>query len=160
MKKIRVLFVCLGNICRSPLAEAIFKHKIKEKGLEGIIEADSCGTSNYHIGSAPDPRTIANASQNGIAIDHCGRQLTMEDLQQFDYILAMDESNLRNILRLHGSKEHISKIMLLRDFDPFSKGEVPDPYFGSEEGFHEVFDILSRSLEAFTTYLEKGIVRR
>src|SRR6188768_3287743 len=100
MEKVKILFVCLGNICRSPLAEAIFKHKIKQKGWEQWVEADSCGTANYHIGDSPDPRTLANAKKNGVVIDHCGRQLSEEDLGDFDYILAMDNSNLNNILRL------------------------------------------------------------
>jgi protein-tyrosine-phosphatase len=91
MQKIKVLFVCLGNICRSPLAEAIFKDKLKKKGLERFFEVDSCGTSNYHIGDQPDSRTIANARKNGIAIDHCGRQFTANDFGDFDYILAMDK---------------------------------------------------------------------
>src|SRR5687767_8250626 len=126
MEKIKVLFVCLGNICRSPLAEAIFKDKIKKKGLEKWIEADSCGTSNYHIGDQPDPRTIANASKNGIAIDHCGRQLCVEDLEQFDFILAMDKSNFQNIMRLPDSKSFADKVKLMREYDPLAKGgEVP-----------------------------------
>src|SRR5688572_5548040 len=118
MEKIRVLFVCLGNICRSPLAEAIFKHKIKARGLESAIYADSCGTSNYHIGGNPDPRTIANAKKNGVAIDHCGRQLTVEDIETFDYVLAMDESNFKNIHRLLKNEKHKPKIQMMRDYDP------------------------------------------
>jgi protein-tyrosine phosphatase len=149
------LFVCLGNICRSPLAEAKFKHKIKSKGLDKFIEADSCGTSNYHIGGSPDPRTMANATKNGIVIDHCGRQLTVDDLKQFDFILAMDTSNYQNILRLPGAENFMSKVSLMRDFDPEEKGEVPDPYHGGEEGFQEVFNILDRTMAAFINYLEQ-----
>jgi protein-tyrosine phosphatase len=155
MKKISILFVCLGNICRSPLAEAIFKNKVKQNGLDRMIEVDSCGTSNYHIGGRPDPRTIANATQNGIAIDHCARQLSEDDLRDFDLILAMDESNYRNILRLPNSEEFSAKVMLARDFDPVAKGDVPDPYYGGERGFQEVFDILDRTLENFLRYLEQ-----
>jgi protein-tyrosine phosphatase len=157
MGKIRVLFVCLGNICRSPLAEAIFKHKVKERGLDRWIQADSCGTSNYHIGDTPDPRTIANASKNGIIIDHCGRQLTEQDLGDFDYILAMDNSNYNNILKLPGSSQYAHKVKLMREFDPSGKGEVPDPYYGGEKGFQEVFDILDRTMEKFLQHLEKEL---
>jgi protein-tyrosine phosphatase len=155
MKKIRVLFVCLGNICRSPLAEAIFNHKVRDKGLEAYIEADSCGTSNYHIGGSPDPRTMANASINGIVIEHCGRQLTETDLAEFDFIIAMDNSNYRNILKLSNSMRFESKIKMMRDYDPSGTGDVPDPYHGGEKGFQEVFDILNGSLDKFLKSLEE-----
>jgi protein-tyrosine phosphatase len=123
--------------------------------LEKWIDTDSCGTSNYHIGDTPDPRTIANATRNGVAIDHCGRQLSAEDLQEFDFILAMDNSNYTNILRISGSDAYAHKVKLVREFDPKGKGEVPDPYYGGEKGFQEVFDILDRTLEEFIKYLLK-----
>jgi protein-tyrosine phosphatase len=158
MKRINVLFVCLGNICRSPLAEAIFKQKLKRKGLDKFVSADSCGTSNYHIGSAPDPRTIANAIQNGVEVDHCCRQLCAADFTSFDFILAMDKSNLQNILRHPDSQNHASKVKLMRDFDPYEEGsEVPDPYHGGEKGFQEVFNILDRSLDNFIGFLEERL---
>jgi protein-tyrosine phosphatase len=156
MTKVRVLFVCLGNICRSPLAEGIFKDKVKAAGLQNFIEADSCGTSNYHIGSQPDPRTIANASRNGITLDHCGRQFSIDDFENFDYILAMDRSNYNNILRLQGGSAFADKVMLMRDFDPLEKGgEVPDPYYGGEQGFQNVFEILDRTMTSLLTHLRK-----
>jgi protein-tyrosine phosphatase len=154
MKKISVLFVCLGNICRSPLAEGIFKDKIRKKGLESYFTVDSCGTSNYHIGDSPDPRTIANALKNGVVLEHCGRQLSVKDLDDFDYILAMDKSNLQNILRLTKDSTHHQKITLMRTYDSLSPGgEVPDPYYGSETHFQEVFDILDRTMENFINQL-------
>ncbi len=156
MRKIKVLFVCLGNICRSPLAEAVFKHKIKERSLQNRFEADSCGTANYHIGDSPDPRTINNAKRNGVIIEHCGRQLSVDDIASFDYIMAMDNSNLRNILKLLEDESHRPKIMLMRDFDPMGKGEVPDPYYGGEQNFQEVFDILDRTMENFIDQLSSG----
>lgn len=155
MTKTRVLFVCLGNICRSPLAEAIFKHKIKEKKLESVYEADSCGTSNYHIGDSPDERTIRNAHKNGIQISHQARQLTDRDLESFDYIMAMDRSNYNNIFRLSNAMEHNHKVLMMRQFDTEDEdAEVPDPYYGGDRGFQEVFDILDRSIEGFIAYLQ------
>src|SRR5688500_6248347 len=100
MTKAKILFVCLGNICRSPLAEAIFKDKIRNRALDAYFDAASCGTSNYHIGDPPDSRTIANALKNGVAISHLGRQLCTNALEEYDYILAMGKSNYQNILKL------------------------------------------------------------
>jgi protein-tyrosine phosphatase len=148
MEKIRVLFVCLGNICRSPLAEAIFKHKIKERKVEHMFEVHSCGTANYHIGDSPDSRTIANAKRNGVEIDHAGRQLCVADFDSYDYIFVMDQSNRKNALRLTANATHRTKVIMMREFDTIGKGEdVPDPYYGTEKDFQEVFDILNRSTE-------------
>ena len=151
MTKTKVLFVCLGNICRSPLAEAIFKHKIKGKGLAKSFEAESCGTANYHVGDSPDERTIRNAKKNGVEIDHVGRQLSERDLDYFDHILTMDESNYRNVFKLTNAELNKEKISLMRNYDPKGNGEVPDPYYGGESGFQEVFEILDRSIENFLT---------
>ena len=156
----KIVFVCLGNICRSPLAEAIFKHKLKSKNLDRYLEADSCGTANYHVGDSPDPRTIANALKNGVTIKHVGRQLSEDDLEYFDIVLAMDQSNYQNILRLSNSGVHRSKIKLMREYDSIGKGnDVPDPYYGGEKNFQEVFEILDRSLEHFITHIESTVVR-
>lgn len=156
MPKTRILFVCLGNICRSPLAEAIFKHKIRAKKIAHLVEADSCGTANYHVGDTPDPRTIKNALKNGVVIDHLGRQLSARDLEAYDFILAMDRSNHTNILRLSNATDHAHKIRLMRSYDinP-SDDEVPDPYYGDEAGFQNVFEILSHSIDSFIEFLEK-----
>jgi len=153
--KVRVLFVCLGNICRSPLAEAIFKSKIHNRGWSHILEADSCGTSDYHIGQGPDERTRMNALRNGISINHRGRQLSSEDLVMFDFILAMDRSNHKNIFTLETAIQYGHKVKLMRSFDPEPGDEVPDPYYGGEQGFQEVFEILDRSTEGFIEFLMK-----
>src|SRR6187402_2304506 len=110
MDKVKILFVCLGNICRSPLAEAIFLHKVKHRKIDHLFDVDSCGTANYHIGDSPDSRTIANARKNGVSINHCGRQLEENDLEYYDFILAMDKSNHRNIHRLTNAANHLEKI--------------------------------------------------
>jgi protein-tyrosine phosphatase len=155
MKKIRVLFVCLGNICRSPLAEAVFKHKLKQRGLQDRVEADSCGTSNYHIGGPPDPRTIANAQRNGITIEHLARQFCEADIREFDYVLAMDKTNYQNILKVGVNKTFHNRVRLMRAFDPLEKdADVPDPYHGGEKSFQDVFDILDRSMDSFIDHLD------
>ncbi len=142
-----VLFVCLGNICRSPLAEAVFKDIVKKRGLEDKISVDSCGTGNWHIGETPDPRSVAIASRNGIPIMHRGRQLEEADFQNFDYILAMDKANLRDITSKKGASGH-DNIHLMQSFDNNQSGEdVPDPYYGGEDGFQRVFDMLQESCE-------------
>ncbi|MEQ8474979.1 low molecular weight protein-tyrosine-phosphatase [Fulvivirga sp.] len=148
MKK--VLFVCLGNICRSPLAEGLAKHLANEKGVSDQFYFDSCGTSRYHIGEQPDDRTLKNAANNGIKLDHQARQFEKKDFRDFEYILAMDAANLSNIKILDQAKQFGDKLYLMRDFDPNNPGaDVPDPYFGGEQGFQNVYDILERSVNNF-----------
>ncbi len=148
----KILFVCLGNICRSPLAEAIFNEKIRKNGLEKEFQSDSCGTGNYHVGDWPDDRSIKCASKNGILMNHIGRQLKQSDLEDFDLILAMDGSNFHNILRLSNESTK-SKVKLMRSFDPMGEGDVPDPYWGGEKEFDEVFEILDRSMNGLMDHL-------
>ena len=143
----KILFVCLSNICRSPLAEAIFKHKIKEKGLEIQFSADSCGTANYHIGYSPDTRTIRNAVKNGVPMRHLGRQFSSADFDAFDLIFPMDKSNLNTILQLSNDASHLKKVKLVRQYDPNGQGDVPDPYTGTDKDFQEVFDTPDRTIE-------------
>lgn len=153
---IKVLFVCLGNICRSPLGEAIFRYKVKERGLDKFFRIASRGTANYHVGDNADPRSIAVAQSMGIFMDHCVSQLTEGDLDEYDYIAAMDRSNLHNILRLSKKQKHRANVFLMRDYDPEGKGlEVPDPYYGDARHFREVYDILDRSTEKFLDHLQQ-----
>jgi protein-tyrosine phosphatase len=152
----KILFVCLGNICRSPLAEGIFKKLLKEAGLEGKVTADSCATSNYHIGDPPDDRTIENAESHGITLDHVGRQLTRQDFYTFDLILTMDRSIYDDTIRLAPSGEVTKKVRMMRDFDndPGNR-EVPDPYYGGQRLFEEVYMILARSCEGVLEYVQE-----
>jgi len=151
----RILFVCLGNICRSPLAEGVFRHHVVQAGLAHRFEIRSAGTGGWHAGEPPDRRMCATARARGIDISHQrARQLSAADLQQHDLVLAMDRENLRNIRALgRGELEHV---VLFRTFDPEPEtGEVPDPYYGGEEGFSRVFTIVDRTARALLQHLRR-----
>ncbi|AKU92007.1 low molecular weight protein-tyrosine-phosphatase [Vulgatibacter incomptus] len=152
----RVLFVCLGNICRSPLAEGLFRRHVEEAGLAGRIEIASAGTGAWHVGKPPDKRMCATASKRGVDISHQrARHLCAEDLRRSDLVLAMDRENLANIRAL-GSADLSSNVVLFRHFDPEpGTGEVPDPYYGGDEGFAEVFDIVDRTSRALLGELRR-----
>lgn len=136
-----VLFVCLGNICRSPMAEAVFRHLVKEQGLEDKIEADSAGTGEWHLGERPHSGTRRVLQLQGIEYDHRARLLTIQDLHQFDYIVTMDASNLRNVLALGSGK---AKVVPLMAYAPHAKHtEVPDPYYDGR--FELVYDLVTEA---------------
>lgn len=141
MKKI--LMVCLGNICRSPLAEGLLKSKVDQ----AQVMVDSAGTSNYHYGEHPDSRSIEVAQKNGLDISKLrARQFTVEDFKKFDLIYAMDKSNYENILRLAESEKDREKVkLILNEINPGKNQDVPDPYFGGKKGFDDVFDMLDQT---------------
>lgn len=148
----KILFVCLGNICRSPLAQALFEHKVRQSNVAGQIRADSCGTGNYNLGCAPDPRTQRNARTHGIQLDHEARHLRPSDFEEFDRIFVMDRENLKSVRSISDPGHH-AKIDLIRLFDPLGIGDVPDPYYGGDDDFQEVFDMLDRSIDALVRQL-------
>ncbi len=140
---IRVLFVCLGNICRSPAAEAAFLHLVKHAGREAEFVVDSAGTGPWHVGERADARMREAGTQRGIEILSVARQVAPDDFERFDWILAMDASNLRALRRMAPATHH-DKIRLFRDLDPDGVGEdVPDPYYGNAADFDEVLDIVT-----------------
>lgn len=143
---VSVLFVCLGNICRSPLAEGVFLELVREEGLDHRFEVDSAGTGAYHVGESPDPRSADVARRNGFELRGSARQATPRDLETFDYVLAMDRSNLRNLESL-GESAPSSSVRLLREFDPEADGDldVPDPYYGGPGGFDRIYEMIDRS---------------
>ena len=152
MDKISVLFVCLGNICRSPAAEAIFQSLINDKGISNQFIVDSAGTGNWHVGKKADSRMRFAAKQRNINIISNARQIREDDFLKFKYILVMDNSNFNNVLdfknRVKGSD--FARILKIQDFSSiFAEKEVPDPYFGGDAGFEKVLDILEDSVSCF-----------
>jgi protein-tyrosine phosphatase len=144
---VRVLFVCLGNICRSPTAEGVFRKLVVDKGFAERIEVDSAGTHAYHIGEPPDPRAQAAARRRGVELSALrGRQATRTDIERFDYILAMDRDNHANLLRIC-PVGHEHKVRLFMEFAQSSREEVPDPYFGGPGGFDQVLDMIEEAAQ-------------
>lgn len=150
----KLLFVCLGNICRSPSAENIMNHLIEQAGVSDRIICDSAGTSSYHIGSPPDRRMTAAASSRGITMNGRARQFQKADFEKFDLILAMDRENYQDILYLDPTGKYRDKVRLMCDFcTRHNVKEVPDPYYGGSEGFDRVIDILLDSCEGLLQYI-------
>ena len=142
----RVLMVCLGNICRSPLAEGIFKSKVDPENFF----VDSAGTGAYHVGELPDPRSIDVARKNKIDItDQRARQFTVRDFDEFDHIYVMDQSNYTDVIRLARTNDDMAKVKLILDELPFINDKrVPDPYYGDFSDFEHVYDLLESACEA------------
>jgi len=150
----KLLFVCLGNICRSPSAENIMNHLIKKAGLGDRITCDSAGTGGYHIGSPPDSRMAMAARKRDIELLGAARQFQKKDFEDFDLILAMDRENYRNILALDKAGKYQDKVRLMCDFcQKYDLKEVPDPYYGGADGFDRVIDLLMDAQAGLLEYV-------
>lgn len=145
-RDVGLLFVCLGNICRSPTAEAVMRHLVAQAGLQDRVRVDSAGTGDWHVGHPPDRRSQEVGRARGIPLSGRARQVTRADFSRFDYLLALDAQNRADLLRLAPDAAARRRVHLLRDFEPGGAGlDVPDPYYGGRDGFEEVFDICLRA---------------
>lgn len=156
MEKIKVLFICMGNICRSPTAHGVFRSLVQQRNLQTLIEIDSAGTHAYHVGEPPDRRAQSTALQRGIDLsDLRARPVNTEDFELFDYILAMDEDNY-TILLSQCPDQSREKVQLLMSFAPHLKRrEVPDPYYGGIKGFENVFDMIDQAARGLLDDIEQ-----
>ncbi len=153
----KILFVCLGNICRSPMAETIFRKQVEEAGLQDRITIDSAGTAGYHIGEKADKRMRMHAENRNYTITSRGRQVEPTDFAHFDRIVAMDDSNMQNLRRIC-PKEYLPKLNKITDFaQKHSLDEVPDPYYGGAEGFELVIDLLEDACEGLLATVKREI---
>ncbi|RKP07266.1 protein-tyrosine phosphatase [Thamnocephalis sphaerospora] len=149
---IGVLFVCLGNICRSPMAEAVFAHIVKERGLAERFHIDSAGTASYHVGGLPDERSVACCNRHGVPVKHRARQVVAEDFNNFDYVLCMDKQNLRNLERIRPKGAHAT-LKLFGEYDPEGQRIIEDPYYGGDDGFETNFQQVTRCSHALLASL-------
>ena len=155
--KQRVLFVCLGNICRSPAAEHIFRAKVEARGLNDLFEIDSAGTYSGHAGELPDPRMRQAGAEHGYSVTHRSRPFCEEDFYEFDHIVVMDDSNYERVCRLAPERKYIDRVSRMRDyFTTYARdwSYVPDPYYEGQEGFHLVINMLEESCERLLDILQ------
>jgi len=154
----KLVFVCLGNICRSPTAEGIFIHKVKNHNLENFFYIDSAGTAAYHVGESANSKSQTTANKRGIHLPSKARKFEYVDLEEFDLILAMDSENYRNILDLDSKDKYGHKVKMMREYDPQpDMKDVPDPYYGGMDGFENVFNVLERSSEQLLVELKEHV---
>ena len=153
----RILFVCMGNICRSPTAEGMLRKRLEEEGMADRVAVDSCGTGAWHVGQPPDPRALRAATDRGIDLGELrGRQLTVEDFERFDEILVMDSDNLERTLALQPADSR-ARVSRLLNYAGQLDEDVPDPYFGGEAGFQQVLDQLEDAVEGVVASLRQRL---
>jgi protein-tyrosine phosphatase len=155
---LRLCFVCLGNICRSPTAEGIMRAIVRQAGLDARIEVESAGTGTWHLGERADRRARATAATRGVTLDGLAQHFTRDDFERFDYVLAVDDRVRSELLSIARRDEERDKVRLFRSFDPASPAGagVPDPYYGGQDGFDEVFDICDAGCRALLAHLRQA----
>jgi len=154
---VRICFVCLGNICRSPTAEAVMRHLVDQAGLHDRIAVESAGTGDWHVGDPPDRRARAVGEARGIPLSGTAAQFTAVDFARYEHVIAMDRSNRDDLLRMAATPAERAKVRLLRSFDASAPpdADVPDPYYGGARGFDEVFDICERACRGLLEHLRR-----
>jgi protein-tyrosine phosphatase len=156
----RILFVCLGNICRSPTAEGVMRHKLREHELHEDVDVESAGTGGWHIGHPPDERAASAAQRRGIALESEAQRFIVEHFDDFDLILAMDRQNLEDMRTLAPHADAEGKLAMLREFDSEALAagelEVPDPYYGGDQGFEDVLDMVERACEGLIEEIHRA----
>lgn len=156
MQKVKVLFVCMGNICRSPTAEGVFTKKVKDRGLDEHFELDSAGTHAYHVGEPPDPRADKSAAKRGVSISHLrARKVNSEDFSEFDFVLAMDKHNYQILEELCPEDLQYRLSLFMNHAPHLDVAEVPDPYYGGSQGFERVLDLIEAASDGLLDLIEK-----
>lgn len=157
MKIVKVLFVCMGNICRSPTAQGVFEHLVSRQQLADFIYVDSAGSHDYHLGEAPDKRSQAAAKQRGIDLSsQRARRISADDFERFDYILAMDRANLAELMRIAKPKQQARVQLFMHYASRWQIDEVPDPYYGGSSGFDRVLDMVEDAAEGLLEHIRRS----
>jgi protein-tyrosine phosphatase len=158
----RVCFVCTGNICRSPMAESVFRARVAEAGLDGLVEVDSAGTGDWHVGEGADPRTVSVLEENGYTVAHTARMFERSWFAHRDLLIALDSGHLRALRRLAPTDEDARKVRLLRAYDPAAGDDldVPDPYYGGRDGFEECLEMVEEASEGLLAAVREDVEGR
>ncbi|MFF3502114.1 low molecular weight protein-tyrosine-phosphatase [Streptomyces sp. NPDC003247] len=158
----RVCFVCTGNICRSPMAESVFRARVADAGLHEVVEVDSAGTGHWHEGEGADPRALSVLEENGYALAHTARVFERSWFARLDLVIALDAGHLRDLRRLAPTDEDARKVRLLRAYDPAAGDDldVPDPYYGSRDGFEECLEMVERASDGLLASVRKDVEGR
>ncbi|MDT0609731.1 low molecular weight protein-tyrosine-phosphatase [Streptomyces lancefieldiae] len=159
----RVCFVCTGNICRSPMAEAVFHARVEDAGLDGLVETDSAGTDGWHEGEGADPRSLAVLEKNGYGLDHTARRFEPSWFSRLDLVVALDAGHLRALRRLAPTEQDAAKVRLLRSYDPAADSgdlDVPDPYYGGVDGFEECLEMVEAASDGLLAAVREQVEGR